>query len=106
MKTIDAAVMELLLPSIEKMIDEKLKHYAIDKIDNEPPFLIKDELPLTTEELAERMGLSKSFLYQEVSKRNIPYHKRCKRLYFIPSEIRDWVKGTWKKSKYNAERPI
>lgn len=96
MHAIDKAIVESLTPIIEKMVDEKIKAY-MENHQAEPIFTINDELPLTTEILAERMGLSKSFLYQEVSKGNIPHHKRLKLLYFIPSEIRDWVTGKWKK---------
>ena len=96
MTTIEKAILESLLPIIEKMVDEKIRAY-MENHETEPVFTINDELPLTAEILAKRMGLSKSFLYQEVSKRNIPHHKRLKLLYFIPSEIRDWVTGKWKK---------
>ena len=96
MSTIESQMLQLFLPIIEKMVEEKIQSQSANKI-SEPVFTINDELPLTTELLAERMGLSKSFLYQEVSRGNIPFHKRCGRLYYIPSEIRDWVMGNWKK---------
>jgi hypothetical protein len=96
MSAIELQMLQLFQPIIEKMIEEKIQSQQVNK-NTEPLFTINDELPLTTELLAERMGLSKSFLYQEVSRGNIPHHKRCKRLYFIPSEIRNWVMGNWKK---------
>jgi hypothetical protein len=96
MTTLDKAMMDFLMPIIEKIIEEKIQS-QLESRNTEPVFTFNDELPLTTELLAERMGLSKSFLYQEVSKKNIPFHKRCGRLYYIPSEIRDWVMGKWKK---------
>ena len=45
------------------------------------------------------MGLSKSFIYQQVSDKEIPYEKISRRLYFIPTEMVEWVKGIWKKNK-------
>jgi excisionase family DNA binding protein len=97
MNTIDQAILETLLPLIEQKV-EALINERMKNVKQEPPFTFHDELPITTELLAERMGLSKSFLYQQVSKNKIPHHKRCKRLYFIPSEIKEWVKGNWKKN--------
>jgi len=96
MSSVESQMLQLFQPIIEKMIEEKIQSQLENK-NTEPVFTINDELPLTTDLLAERMGLSKSFLYQEVSRGNIPHHKRCKRLYFIPSEIRNWVMGNWKK---------
>ncbi|MBU3714121.1 MAG: helix-turn-helix domain-containing protein [Ferruginibacter sp.] len=96
MSKLDNAMLEFLMPTIEKMVEEKIRAF-MESNETEPIFTINDELPITTEILAERMGLSKSFLYQEVRNGNIPYHKRCKRLYFIPSEIKDWITGKWKR---------
>jgi len=96
MSSVESQMLQLFQPIIEKMIEAKIQSQLENK-NTEPVFTINDELPLTTDLLAERMGLSKSFLYQEVSRGNIPHHKRCKRLYFIPSEIRNWVMGNWKK---------
>jgi len=96
MSSVESQMLQLFQPIIEKMIEAKIQSQLENK-NTEPLLTINDELPLTTDLLAERMGLSKSFLYQEVSRGNIPHHKRCKRLYFIPSEIRNWVMGNWKK---------
>jgi predicted DNA-binding transcriptional regulator AlpA len=96
MKNFETVLSDLIKPIVEKMVDEKIQSFFEDnKADAD--FTVNDKLPITSEILAKRMGLSKSFIYQEVSKGNIPYHKRCKRLYFIPSEIKDWVTGKWKK---------
>lgn len=96
MSSVESQMLQLFQPIIEKMIEEKIQSQLENK-NTEPVFTINDELPLTTDLLAERMGLSKSYLYSEVSKKNIPFHKRCGRLYYIPSEIRDWITGKWKR---------
>ena len=36
---------------------------------------------------------SKGSIYNLVNRGEIPYRKRGKRLYFIPSEILSWIKG-------------
>lgn len=40
---------------------------------------------------AEYLGVSKGHLYNLVSRREIPFIKKGKLLYFIPSEIENWL---------------
>jgi excisionase family DNA binding protein len=48
----------------------------------------------TIDEAALALNCSKGTIYNKVSKDEIPFHKKGKRgrLYFIPSEILDWIK--------------
>lgn len=68
--------------------------------------------PLTTQnaqlggiELAERVtGLSKSTIYGLVSKRQIPHKKRGHRLYFLETELIDWINQHHRKTVYEIEQ--
>lgn len=48
---------------------------------------------MTIDEASNFTGLSKSWLYKETAKKNIPYHKMGKRLIFLRSEILAWMEG-------------
>lgn len=43
-------------------------------------------------DLSKALGLSQGHLYNLVSRREIPFIKKGKLLYFIPSEIDNWIK--------------
>ena len=58
---------------------------------------------LTIEELAELIGYKKTSIYGLVQKKKIPYHKKGK-LFFLKSEIMEWLKSGKKASKYDIER--
>ena len=48
--------------------------------------------PLTFEEAAEYLGLSKSYLYKLTSARTIPHYKpQGKRVYFTKTELDSWL---------------
>ncbi len=96
MKNLETYILDYIKPYVYNLIDERIK----ERIGDARPavdFTVNDELPLSMKELSRRIGLSKSFLYQQVSQNKIPYHKRCGRLYFIPSEIREWILGPGRK---------
>ena len=96
MEQLFSQLMELFKPVINEMVEKEVT-LRLAKLKKEPQILFKDNLPVTTQILSERMGISKSFIYQKVSKKLIPFEKKCGRLYFIPSEIIEWVKGVWEK---------
>lgn len=43
------------------------------------------------DDVIEATGLKKQTIYNKVSKAEMPYRKRGKKLYFIPNEIIDWI---------------
>jgi excisionase family DNA binding protein len=53
---------------------------------------------LTIEELAEFISMTKGSIYGLVHKNAIPYHKKGK-LYFLKSEIIDWIKSGKRETK-------
>lgn len=58
----------------------------------------EDEI-LSIDEAAEFLGLERPTLYTKVSKRQIPFMKQGKRLYFSKSELTSWLKSSARKVK-------
>ncbi|MFE3866472.1 helix-turn-helix transcriptional regulator [Flavobacterium sp. LS2P90] len=58
---------------------------------------------LNIDEAAKLIDLAKTSVYGLVHKNKIPYHKKSKRLYFLKSEILDWVKSGKQESKSELE---
>jgi len=67
------------------------KDLGIAKSNNEEVFL-------TIDETAKLLSLTKGSIYGLVHKNTIPYHKKGK-LYFLKSEILDWIKSGKRETK-------
>lgn len=46
---------------------------------------------LNLDEAVAFTGLSKGHLYRLTSEKQIPYYKKCRKLYFKKSELEDWL---------------
>jgi len=63
------------------------------------PFIQRDSETLfnkfiwTIDEVCKVTAYKKGTIYNLVSSGSIPYRKRGKKLFFVPSEILSWVKG-------------
>jgi excisionase family DNA binding protein len=66
------------------MLNEK-----VDSIDS----INKDKEIINIKEVSELLDLSIATIYSKVSKREIPFMKRGKRLYFSSSEIKNFIKA-------------
>jgi excisionase family DNA binding protein len=58
---------------------------------------------LTIDETSKIIDLAKPSIYGLVHKNKIPFHKKSKRLYFLKSEILDWIKSGKQESKSDLE---
>lgn len=58
---------------------------------------------MNIDETAKLINLSKFTIYSLVHQNNIPFHKKGKRLYFLKSEILDWLKSGKRQSKSELE---
>jgi excisionase family DNA binding protein len=58
---------------------------------------------LSIEDVAKIIHLSKATIYGLTHQNKIPFLKKGKRLYFLKSEILDWVKSGKKESKSDIE---
>ncbi|MUH37077.1 DNA-binding protein [Zobellia amurskyensis] len=77
---------------LAKQIINHLNNFSSKEIDSEV------EAFLTIEEAALLIKLSKFTIYGLVHKNKIPYHKQGKRLYFLKSELVQWIQGGTSKS--------
>ena len=70
-----------------------MENIIIEKLTNIENLLkAQDGRPLTLEEAADYLGLSKSYLYKLTSAHKIPHYKpQGKRLYFAKSELDTWL---------------
>jgi len=78
------AVSEILvkLENIERMLDEK---HVNQQSKNQ------DQM-LNVQETASFLGLAVATIYSKVSKRELPFMKRSKRLYFSLDELTEYIK--------------
>ncbi len=79
---------------LTKQVNE-LKTLIVEKQDNPPT---EKERLLTIQEAAKFLSLAVPTLYVKVSKRDIPFMKQGKRLYFSESELLEWIKAGRKKT--------
>lgn len=83
---------------LAEKISEKIKKSFEDKIsNNESEFL-------SIEETAKLIKLAKPTIYGLVHKKAIPHHKKGKRLYFLKSELLEWIKSGKRTSKSDIEK--
>ena len=70
-----------------------MKNIILEKLSNIENLLkAQDGRPLTLEEAADYLGLSKSYLYKLTSAHKIPHYKpQGKRLYFSKCELNTWL---------------
>lgn len=92
------------LPNAVTMLTKEvseLKRLLTDKRDqvNEQP-----EQLLTIQEASKFLNLSVPTLYSKVSKNELPYMKRSKRLYFSSTELLNYLKQGRKKSTSEIEQ--
>lgn len=52
-----------------------------------------DKTFINTNEAAELLGVTKSYLYKLTSKGLIPFHKPMGKLYFKPTELEEWIEN-------------
>ena len=82
---------------------------SIRKVFKETPIQTVDtcdqpEQLLSIDEVAELLHLAKSTIYSKVSKNELPYMKRGKRLYFSKTDLMEYLKKGRKKSKDEIEQ--
>lgn len=65
----------------------------------------KDEL-LNIEEASKLLNLSISTIYSKVCKREIPFNKQGKRVYFYKNQLMKWIKLDWVKTYLEMKSDI
>jgi excisionase family DNA binding protein len=51
-----------------------------------------EDSPLTAQQAADFLGITTATIYDLVHNRRIPSHRPAKRLYFLRSELMEWIK--------------
>jgi excisionase family DNA binding protein len=77
---------------------DNLERLLLAKTEQQPE---PSDILLTIEEASDFLHLSKATIYSKVSKRELPYMKRSKRLYFSRIELTEYLQGG--RNKTNEE---
>lgn len=88
-------LLEARLSNIENLLLD-LKHQPTS-VENSSK---NSEKPLSISEVAEFLNLSNSTIYGKVSRGELPYMKRGKRLYFSQAELENYLKDGRKLTLY------
>jgi excisionase family DNA binding protein len=93
------------LPQAVSELDQK-----VDRIERMLLLLVPQSQPeqlLNITQAAEHINLAVPTLYSLVSRKELPFNKKGKRLYFLKSELTDWIRSGRRKtiaeSQANAE---
>ena len=91
------------------LLDEDVINLIVKKISGQLILTIENTISgkqdpiLTINELAELLSMTKGSIYGLVHKNAIPYHKKGK-LYFLKSEIIDWIKSGKRETKASLQQ--
>lgn len=91
----------ILFEEIIQKISDQVTDNIIKAI--KPSTTPEEDRFLTIDETSKLIDLAKPSVYGLVHKNKIPYHKKSKRLYFLKSEILDWIKSGKQESKSELE---
>jgi excisionase family DNA binding protein len=91
----------ILFEEIIKKISDRVAENIIKNINTPTP--PEDIIILDIDEASKLTKLAKATIYGLVNQNKIPYYKKSKRLYFLKSEILDWVIGGKQNSKSEIE---
>ena len=80
-------------------ISERVTANILKAVQNEQSSTNHSEQLFTIQKASEFLSLSVPTIYGKVSRKEIPFMKRGKRLYFSPTELMDYLKGGRKKSQ-------
>jgi excisionase family DNA binding protein len=84
----DAAT-TLLVEMLKPVIQEAVHAAVIELSENVKP---RPPRPLTVQEAADYLSIPKSSLYQLTSKKQVPFFKQGKKLFFYQDELDKWIR--------------
>jgi predicted DNA-binding transcriptional regulator AlpA len=91
----------ILFEEIIQKISDQVTDNIIKAIS--PSTIPVEDAFLNIDDTAKLIDLAKPTVYGLVHQNKIPYHKKSKRLYFLKSEILDWIKSGKQESKSELE---
>ncbi|MGI6290976.1 MAG: helix-turn-helix domain-containing protein [Bacteroidales bacterium] len=85
-------------------ISERVTANILKAVRNEQPTTDQPEQLLTIQEAAKFLSLTVPTIYSKVNRKELPFMKRGKRLYFSSTELMEYVKAGRKKSNAEIEQ--
>ncbi len=80
------------LPAYVFALGEKVDS-LLDRLNQPTTSAQVEEFPLTVQQAADLLDVTPATVYDLVHKRRIPSHRPGKRLYFLRSELMDWIRN-------------
>lgn len=96
---------QLSIPEIRQLLRQELENYFESGIH---PRVSQTESnhPLTVQQAADFLNLAVPTIYGLVSRREIPFSKKGKRLYFLKEELTEWVQTGRKRTVAEIEKEV
>ena len=94
----DVLLSSIKLTDIEALIENSVRR-AFSAIDNKKS---EDEI-LTLDEACRFLNLQHATIYGMTSRREIPFIKKAKKLYFSKDDLTAWLKSSYRKPKREIE---
>ena len=91
----------VIIEQLINVISEKVSENIIKSMNPSKPS--DEDVFVCIDETVKMVHLSKATIYGLTHRKEIPFHKRGKRLYFLKSEILDWIKSGKQESKSELE---
>lgn len=91
-------ITQITYPELEKLIETSLTKIIGTITDNKKT---EDDI-LSLDEACEFLNLQHATIYGMTSRRQIPFIKKGKKLYFSKSELTSWLKSSSRKVKMEA----
>lgn len=93
------------MPDMIAKISSKLESIeSLLREHHQNPAMVDEDLILGVKETAEFLGLSIQTIYSKVSRGDLPFMKRSKKLYFSKLELMDYLKQGKRVSNSEIER--
>lgn len=91
----DPAVLAYFMRALKPGIESSVKRAVADLLAAQ-----QDKIEyMGIKEAAKYIGFTPGSLYVLVSKRQIPHYKRSKRIYFLKSDLDEWIKNGRRKTE-------
>jgi excisionase family DNA binding protein len=88
---------------LEQIVQESVRKVLTEKL---TPISVDHNQWFNIQKASEFLGLAVQTIYQKVSSLDIPFHKKGKRIWFLKSELEDWLKEGRQKTRQEIKREI
>lgn len=95
---------QLSVPEIRQLFRQELENYF--EASKEQQDQKVESAPLSVQEAAKFVNLAVPTIYGLVSRREIPFSKKGKRLYFLKEELAEWIQTGRRKTVAEIEKEV